>query len=89
MVIRHSRDLEGNTGAGLKERGKLNMVKTGRGFTTNKPGELNPSQEKDREGIIIAKKLYSVRKYLGKLLVGNKEEVLCVYLVNHIVEITN
>jgi hypothetical protein len=40
-VVIYRRHVEGNRGTGPKERGKVNMVKAGRGFTTTKPRELH------------------------------------------------
>jgi hypothetical protein len=51
MVIRHCWNVKGNTGTGFKEGGEVNTVKTGRGFTTTKPRELNFCREQDMKGI--------------------------------------
>jgi hypothetical protein len=67
MVVRCSRDIEDNAGTRLKERGKIGTVKTGRGFTTTKPGKLNQGWEKNTEGINIAKKLNNIKELLSKI----------------------
>jgi hypothetical protein len=56
MVVRHSWDIEGNTGTGLKEGRKINTVKAGGGFTTTKPGKLNLCRKENTKGVNITKK---------------------------------
>jgi hypothetical protein len=87
MMVRHSWDVKGNTGTGLKEGGKVNTVMAGRGFTTAKPGELNLCREQDTKGINITIKGNNIKKLLGKLSIHNKGKVLCVYLMYHTVEV--
>jgi hypothetical protein len=87
MMVRHSWDVKGNTGTGLKEGRKVNTVKAGRGFTTAKPGELNLCREQDTKGVNITIKGNNIKKLLGKLSIHNKGKVLRVYLVNHTIEV--
>ncbi len=63
------------------------MVKAGRGFTTTKPGKLNLCREENTKSINIPKRGNNVKKLLGKLSIGNKGEVLRVYLMYHAVEV--
>ncbi len=76
MVVGHSGDVKDNTGMRLKEREKVNAVKTGRRLTTTKPGKLNHCRKKNTKGINKTKKVGNVKKLLGKLLLGNKGKVL-------------
>ncbi len=54
-----------------------------------KPGKLHRGRKENTEGIIITEKLDNIKEFLGKFLIDNKGEVLCVHLMNHTVEITN
>jgi hypothetical protein len=72
MVVRHCGNVKGDTGAGLKEGGKVHTIKARRGLTTTKPRELDLCRKKDTESISITERGNNIKKLLGKFPVGNK-----------------
>ncbi len=85
-MVRHCRDIKGDTGTRLKGGG-VHTVKAGRRLSTTKPGELNLCRKKNTKSINIPERGNNVKELLGKLSICNKGEVLRVYLMYHAVEV--
>jgi hypothetical protein len=89
MVVRHSRNVKGNMGTGLKEGGEVHTVKAGRRLAPTKPGKLDLCGKKDTKGINITERGDYIKQLLGKLPIGNKGQVLRVYLMYHTIEVAH
>ncbi len=88
-MVGNSGNVEGNTGAGLKEGRQVQAVQTGGGFAPTMPKILHFNRKQNTKGINVQEITDNIKQFLREFTIRNKSLVLSINLTNNIVKITN